>query len=78
MIKGSVSYAEWKELFGSQLFRILALLFLFSVFYHAWIGMRDVLMDYAKPAGVRLIAEVLVLLFLVACSIWSVSILWGS
>ena len=78
MVKGSVAYADWRDLFHSQLFRILALLFLFSVFYHAWIGIRDVLMDYVKPAGIRLTLEVLVLLFLASCSIWSVSILWGS
>ena len=78
MVKGSVGYADWSSLFRSQLFRILALLFLFSVFYHAWIGIRDVLMDYVKLAGIRLTAEVMVLLFLAACSIWSVSILWGS
>ena len=78
MVKGSVDYAEWRALFHSQLLRILALLFLFSLFYHAWIGIRDVLMDYVKPAGIRLTLEVLVLLFLASCSIWSVSILWGS
>lgn len=78
LIKGSVGYAEWHSLFHSQLFRILAQLFLFSVFYHAWIGIRDVLMDYVTAAGIRLTAEVVVLLFLVICSIWSVSILWGS
>ena len=78
MVKGSVSYADWRDLFHAQQFRIFALLFLLSVFYHAWIGIRDVLMDYVKPAGVRLTAEVLALLFLAACSIWSVSILWGN
>lgn len=77
VIKGSVNYSDWKALFGSQLFRVLALLFLFSVYYHAWIGIRDVLMDYIKPTGIRLAAEVLAILFLVSCSIWSVSILWG-
>ena len=78
IVKGAISYADWRDLFHSQLFRVLALLFLFSVFYHAWIGIRDVLMDYLKPVGIRLTANVLVLLFLVACAIWSVSILWGS
>ncbi|MBL8522710.1 MAG: succinate dehydrogenase, hydrophobic membrane anchor protein [Betaproteobacteria bacterium] len=77
VIKGSVSYADWKALFSSQLFRVLAVLFLFSVFYHAWIGIRDVLMDYIKPTGIRLTAQVAVLLFLVSCAIWSVAILWG-
>ena len=77
IVKGSVSYADWKALFSSQLFRVLAVLFLFSVFYHAWIGIRDVLMDYIKPTGIRLTAQVAVLLFLVSCAIWSVAILWG-
>jgi len=78
MLKGGVNYAEWKELFGSQLFRILALLFFFSVYYHAWIGIKDVLMDYVKLAGVRVTLQVVVLLFLMACSIWSVAIIWGN
>lgn len=78
MFKSGVNYAEWKELFRSQLFRILALLFLFSVYYHAWIGIKDVLMDYVKPAGVRVTLQVAVLLFLLACSIWSVTIIWGA
>lgn len=78
MIKGSVTYSDWKSLFHSQLFRILALLFLLSVYYHAWIGIRDVLMDYIKPVGIKLTVQVGVQLFLVACAIWSVSILWGN
>ena len=75
MFKGGVNYAGWKELFRSQLFRILALLFFLSVYYHAWIGIKDVLMDYIKPAGIRVGLQVAVLLFLLACSIWSVAII---
>ncbi len=78
MLKSGVNYVEWKELFRLQLFRILALLFLLSVYYHAWIGIKDVLMDYIKPAGIRVGLQVAVLLFLLACSIWSVTIIWGA
>ncbi|MEP7157142.1 MAG: succinate dehydrogenase, hydrophobic membrane anchor protein [Betaproteobacteria bacterium] len=78
IVCGSVNYEDWKSLFHSQVFRIGALLFLLSVFYHAWIGIRDVLMDYIKPAGIRLGLQVLVLVYLVTCTIWSVSILWGN
>lgn len=76
-VHGSVTFAQWRGLFGSNLFRILALLFLLSVYYHAWIGIRDVLMDYVKPVGIRLALQVGVILFLVACTIWSFAILWG-
>jgi succinate dehydrogenase / fumarate reductase membrane anchor subunit len=76
-VHGSLSYAQWQGLFASNLFRVLALLFLLSMVYHAWIGVRDVLMDYIKPAGVRLAMQVGVIVFLCACTIWSVTILWG-
>ncbi|HEX4858415.1 MAG TPA: succinate dehydrogenase, hydrophobic membrane anchor protein [Usitatibacteraceae bacterium] len=78
VVKGSVSYGEWKSLFASVPLRILVMLFLLSLFWHAWIGIRDVLMDYVKPAGIRLALEVGVLLFLAACTIWSFAILWGN
>lgn len=75
--KGSVQYADWKALFSLQQVRVLALLFFISVFYHAWIGARDVLMDYIKPVGLRLTLQVAVIVFLLACTIWSVAILWS-
>ena len=76
-INGSVNYEQWKSLFSSPLFRVLALLFLISVYYHAWIGVRDVLMDYIKPVGLRLSLQVVVILSLVAFTIWSIAILWA-
>jgi succinate dehydrogenase / fumarate reductase membrane anchor subunit len=39
--------------------------------------MRDILMDYVKPTGVRLGLEVVVLLVLVGYSVWAVQILWS-
>jgi succinate dehydrogenase / fumarate reductase membrane anchor subunit len=38
---------------------------------------RDIVMDYVKPASVRLVIHVLVILALVIYMIWSVEILWG-
>jgi succinate dehydrogenase / fumarate reductase membrane anchor subunit len=57
--------------------RTFSLLFLLSLFFHAWIGVRDIVMDYIKPAGVRLVIHVLVILALLLYTIWSVQILWG-
>ena len=70
-------YDGWTGLFSSQPVRAFALLFLLSLFYHAWIGVRDIVMDYVKPAGVRLVIHVLVILTLLLYAIWSVQILWG-
>jgi succinate dehydrogenase / fumarate reductase membrane anchor subunit len=76
VVHGSVNYGDWKMLFANQFFRVLALLFLLSVYYHAWIGIRDVFMDYLTHVGIRLTAQVVVALFLLGCTIWSVAILW--
>jgi len=73
----ALTYDAWTALFSGNLMRTITLLFLLSVFYHAWIGIRDIVMDYVKPASIRLLIHVLVILALLLYSIWSVQILWG-
>lgn len=69
-------HAAWKALFAPGWVRVITLLFLLSVCYHAWIGMRDILMDYAKPTGLRLALHVLVIVALSSYAIWAVQIMW--
>ena len=77
LLQPQLNYENWSALFANQLMRTFTLLFLLSVFYHAWIGVRDIVMDYVKPASVRLVIHVLVILALVIYTIWSAQILWG-
>jgi len=77
LMQPSLDYDVWTALFSNQVVRTFTLLFLLSLFYHAWIGIRDIVMDYVKPAGVRLTIHVLVILVLILYTIWSVQILWG-
>lgn len=77
LLKATDGYAAWKEVFAGQGVKTFTLLFLLCLFYHAWIGMRDIAMDYLKPTAVRLSFHVLVILALVVYTIWSVQILWG-
>jgi succinate dehydrogenase / fumarate reductase membrane anchor subunit len=70
-------YASWKTMWGTQWMRFASLLFLLSLFVHAWIGMRNIFMDYVKNTGVRLTLYALVILALVAYGAWAVQILWG-
>jgi succinate dehydrogenase / fumarate reductase membrane anchor subunit len=69
-------YASWKGLFAAGWMRFATLLFFVSVFLHAWVGMRDILMDYIKPTGLRLGLQLVVVLALVGCAGWAVQILW--
>lgn len=69
-------YAQWTALFSSNVMRSLTLLFLLALFGHAWIGMRNVVMDYIKSAKLRLLIHVVVINLLILYTIWSVQILW--
>jgi succinate dehydrogenase / fumarate reductase membrane anchor subunit len=40
------------------------------------VGVRDILMDYVKPVGVRLSLQVLVLLTLAGYLGWTIQVLW--
>jgi succinate dehydrogenase / fumarate reductase membrane anchor subunit len=66
----------WKNLFAQGWMRVATLLFAVSLAWHAWVGMRDILMDYVKPAGLRLALEVLTLLVVAAYLGWTIQILW--
>jgi succinate dehydrogenase / fumarate reductase membrane anchor subunit len=72
-----LDFAAWHGLFHSEFVRLASLLFLFSLFLHAWIGMRDIFMDYVHPTLIRLVLHVLVILALVAYAAWAAQILWG-
>lgn len=70
-------YEDWRALFAQQPMRIATLIFFLSLFWHAWLGMRDILMDYIKPTGVRLGLEVAAVLVLAGYAVWVVQILWS-
>ncbi len=48
-----------------------------ALLYHAWIGVRDILMDYIKPVGVRLLLESVSVIVLVGYLGWTIQLLWG-
>ena len=70
------TYADFRGAFTGG-FRVFTMLFLVALLYHAWVGMRDILMDYVKAAGLRLLLQAAVGITLVLYLIWSASILWG-
>lgn len=73
---GPFDFAAWHAAFESTSIKLLVWLLVASLCLHAWIGLRDVLMDYARPIAIRLAAEVLVMLVLALCVTWATSILW--
>lgn len=73
-----LDYVAWRALFTPLTMRLFMLVFTVSLALHAWIGMRDILMDYVRPLGLRLAAYLLVIVTLVACVITMAAALWGA
>lgn len=72
-----IDYAVWRQLFAPQWMKLATLLFVLSLYLHAWIGVRNIFMDYIKHGGVRLALYVMVIAALIAYAGWSVQILWS-
>ena len=71
-----ITYGVWRDLFAQGWMRVATLLFAASLAWHAWVGVRDILMDYVKPAGLRLALEVMVVVTIAAYVGWTIQILW--
>lgn len=77
IVRQPLDYANWRGLFESAPMRYATLLFALSLYLHAWVGVRDIFMDYLKPTWLRLAAEAASILALVLYAAWTVSILWS-
>jgi succinate dehydrogenase / fumarate reductase, membrane anchor subunit len=72
-----LDFTSWHLVFAPQWMKLATLLFLLSVYFHAWVGMRNIIMDYIKCSGLRLALYVLVIAALIVYAGWSVQILWS-
>ncbi|PRY99396.1 succinate dehydrogenase subunit D [Jezberella montanilacus] len=75
------TYQGWHNLFTFTVVmmpigQILGSLTMISLAWHAWIGVRDIWMDYVGHVGVRLFLMVMTLLWLVGSVVYFINILW--
>jgi succinate dehydrogenase / fumarate reductase, membrane anchor subunit len=78
LYNGGIDYALWQALFANGVFRIATLLFGLALLWHAWIGVRDIWMDYIKPTALRLVLEVLTVVVLLAYAAWLAEIVFSA
>jgi len=70
------SYDGWASMFAAQWMKLATFVALLALAYHAWVGVRDIWMDYVKPVSVRLTLQVLTIVWLLGCLGYAVQILW--
>ncbi|HEV3017626.1 MAG TPA: succinate dehydrogenase, hydrophobic membrane anchor protein [Burkholderiaceae bacterium] len=71
-----IDYDAWAGIFAPLGMKIATLIAFVALAYHAWIGMRDVWMDYVRSTAVRMVLQLATILWLAACLAWAVQILW--
>jgi succinate dehydrogenase / fumarate reductase membrane anchor subunit len=76
LMPGPMGYDKWAGIFAAQWMKVLTFVVFVALAWHAWVGMRDIWMDYVKPVGTRLVLQVATLVWLLGCIGWAVQVLW--
>jgi len=65
-----LDYTTWVGLFRPPLYNIFTILFIFLLLAHAWVGVRDIFVDYVHHLPTRFILMVLVSTLQVSLALW--------
>jgi succinate dehydrogenase / fumarate reductase membrane anchor subunit len=70
------SYAQWSGWVRQPVVAIATFVFFAALLSHLWVGLRDVLFDYARPAGLRRVLLAALALVLAGMALWVIRILF--
>jgi len=73
----SAGFEGWHAWFAPLSFRAMTLLFLWALIYHAWLGVKEILMDYVHNIDIRAKLQSLFGLVLIGDAVWAAYILWS-
>jgi len=73
---GELSHDAWVRLFTQTWMKVATFVALLALFWHAWIGVRDIWMDYIKSMALRVVLQVATIVWLVGCAGYALHILW--
>ncbi len=69
------SYQEWRAWMMLPFIAVASFVFFAMLLTHAWIGLRDVIIDYVHPVGIRFVLLALVAGGLLMLGVWVLRIL---
>ena len=76
VLAGNNGFLRWSTIFEVFWVKIATLLATVAICYHAWVGVRDIWMDYIKPVSIRLTLQIFTIVWLLICGIWVFEIMW--
>jgi len=78
VVSDTLTYDIWRGFFASSFTKVFTLLTLLSILVHGWIGMWQVLTDYVKPVGLRLMLQLVVVVALLVYAFYGTVVVWGA
>ena len=76
VLQAPTDYLMWQSWVSSPVVSVSAALFFLALLLHAWVGLRDILIDYVQSMAVRLFVTAMLAVGLSACGLWALRILW--
>lgn len=76
----ALDFASWHALFVPGSMKVGVLLFVAATLLHAWIGMREIVIDYLhcrRCLGARLAVYFTLAVFYLGCLVWTAGFLWS-
>ncbi|MBV2121719.1 MAG: succinate dehydrogenase, hydrophobic membrane anchor protein [Candidatus Thiodiazotropha sp. (ex Ctena orbiculata)] len=68
-------HAAWQSWVAQPLVGFGLLLFFASLLLHAWVGIRDVVIDYVHPTAIRLSVLSVIGFVLIGCALWVLQVI---
>jgi len=75
MLAAPSNFQEWQDFLAGGVWNTVLIIFWLSLFAHAWIGMRDVFMDYIAHDALRFVTLGSFAFFIIAMIIWMFKIM---
>ncbi|NTV96331.1 MAG: succinate dehydrogenase, hydrophobic membrane anchor protein [Thiobacillus sp.] len=77
LLAGPLDFVAWQGLFAPLAAKVASLLFVAALLLHAWIGMREIFIDYVHPMVLRLPLLFLFAVLYLGCLAWAADIFWS-
>ena len=72
---GANNFNEWQQWMASPIWNVIVIMFWIALITHAWIGVRDVCMDYLYMDALRVFVLACFAFYLIAMLIWMLRIM---
>jgi succinate dehydrogenase / fumarate reductase, membrane anchor subunit len=76
LMPGDMGYDKWAGIFSAQWMKVLTFTVIVALAWHAWVGTRDIWMDYVQSMALRVTLQVATIVWLLGCAGWAVQVLW--